>query len=545
MPQNASNLKPTFIIMMQGRLGNLMFDYALLLSMRSKYPKHEGFLYRDKDAPGKTGYFYELENIFNIPASDFASEELMTHIKSLPPSLIQYVWEKDFACRPSISLDGFLVTICIGYWQTETSFDNVKPEVRKAFSFNSNLLNGPTRQLAEKLKLQKAIALHVRRGDYLDSSHADMFINICTVDYYREALIMIRNHAGNNLLLYCFSDDPDWVKSNLHLENCVVVDWNHGDDSWQDMYLMSLCRHNIIANSTFSWWGAWLNGSRDKIVIAPYRCFNTMLTPEIHPDEWITIYPKGYVKNDFVWSLEKNKISIEQDGLFYGKMGVVVFLFHYAFIRQDGFYENIAINLISEIFSQVNLQTSIDYANGLSGIGNAIEYLYQNDFISGDINEILCDFDLLFDDILAQEHNGVDWESNLLGLVRYYRFRLSGKYIDPKNERTKKNKLNLFYLLNLLKNKRLASLLNNEDIISELYELSFLKLYPMQVNKLLGYYLFFSEYAGDALMQKAAKINQERYSAIKLGETPGLMGMAGKELMRLSPESKVNWIKLL
>ena len=171
--------------------------------------------------------------------------------------------------------------------------------------------------------------------------------------------------------------------------------------------------------------------------------------------------------------------------------------------------------------------------------------MYQNDFISGDINEILCDFDLLFDDILAQEHNGVDWESNLLGLVRYYRFRLSGKYIDPKNERTKKNKLNLFYLLNLLKNKRLASLLNNEDIISELYELSFLKLYPLQVNKLLGYYLFFSEYAGDALMQKAAKINQERYSVIKLGETPGLMGMAGKELMRLSPESKVSWIKLL
>ena len=531
--------------MMQGRLGNLMFDYALLLSMRSKYPEHEGFLYRDKDAPGKTGYFYELENIFNIPASDFASDELMTHIRTLPPSSVQYIWEKDFACRPSILLDGFLVTICIGYWQTETSFDNVKPEVRKAFSFNSNLLNEPTRQLAEKLKLQEAIALHVRRGDYLDSSHADMFINICTVDYYRDALSMIHNHAGNNLPLYCFSDDPDWVKSNLHLDNCFVVDWNLGDDSWQDMYLMSLCHHNIIANSTFSWWSAWLNTYKDKIVAAPYRCFNTMLTPEIHPDEWFTIYPKGYVKNDFVWRLEKNKISLERDGLFYGKMGVAVFLFHYASVCQDEFYENIAMNLISEVFSQVNLQTSIDYADGLSGIGSAIEYLYQNEFINGDTNEMLYDFDLLFDNVLLQDYNKVNLQSYLLGLMRYYRFRLSGKYLDWENERTKKNKLNLSYLLNLLENEACVPLYNKEDVISELYEISILELYSKQVKKLLCRYLFFAECEGNDVIQRAAKISEERNATIKLGETPGLMGMAGKELIRLSPDSKISWIKLL
>lgn len=314
-----------FVIMMQGRLGNLMFDYALLLSLRAKYPMHKGYLYRDKNAPGTTGYIHELKDVFNIPSSDFASEELMADIRSLPQSCICYVWETDFACRTSINLDNAMVTICVGYWQTETSFNNVKSEVRKAFSFNCDILNEQTWVLAEQLRPEEAIALHVRRGDYFIPANIRMYGGICTIDYYQKALATIYKHVGNKLPVYCFSDDPDWVRSELYLENGVVVDWNNGDESWQDMYLMSLCHHNIIANSTFSWWGAWLNANEDKIVVAPYRCFNTMLTPEIHPDEWFTIYPKGYVENDFIRKLEKNRISLERNGLFYGKMGVAVF----------------------------------------------------------------------------------------------------------------------------------------------------------------------------------------------------------------------------
>lgn len=495
-----------FIIMMQGRLGNLMFDYALLTSLRAKYPKHRGYLYRDKNVPGKTGYVRELENIFNIPSSDFASEELMTYIKSLPQSCVGYVREKYFSCRPLIQLEDFLVTICIGYWQTETSFDNVKPEVRKAFSFNCNVLNKQTRQLADKLNSKGGIGLHVRRGDYFAPGNVNMFGGICTVDYYRDALDVIYDRIDSELPVYCFSDDPDWVRSELHLENSVVVDWNNGDESWQDMYLMSLCHHNIIANSTFSWWGAWLNANEDKIVVAPYRCFNTMLTPEIHPDEWFTIYPKGYVENDFIRKLEKNRISLERNGLFYGKMGVAVFLFHYASVYQDEFYENIAMNLISTVFSQINMQVSIDYADGLSGIGCAIEYLYQNDFVEGDIDEILSDFDLLFDDVLNDSQREKEVHKNILGLIRYYRFRLSGKNIDLENERTKKNQLNLSYLLNLLENDAC----NENDVL-----------------------------------QRAAKVDEKRISVVEFGETPGLMGMAGKELVRLSPDSKISWIKLL
>lgn len=537
------DLHAVFIIMMQGRLGNMMFDYALLLSLRAKYPTHKGYLYRDKNAPGKTGYVHELENIFNIPSSDFASEGLMISIKSLPRSCVRYVCEKNFSCRPLIHLEESRVTVCIGYWQTETSFDNVKPEVRKAFSFNCNILNKQTRQLADKLNREGGIALHVRRGDYFTSDNVNIFGGICTIDYYKEALDVVYSHIDNKQPVYCFSDDPDWVKSELNLENGIVVDWNDGDESWQDMYLMSLCYHNIIANSTFSWWGAWLNANKDKIVVAPYRCFNTMLTPEIHPDEWFTIYPKGYVKNDFVWRLEKNKISLEHNGLFYGKMGVAVFLFHYASAHKDGFYENIAINLISSVFSQINTQTSIDYADGLSGIGCAIEYLYQNEFIGGDINEILSDLDFLFDDILNDSQKDKDLQDNLLGLIRYYRFRLSGKITGQENDRVKNNKLNLLYLLDLLENRKHIYLFEKELVISELYELLLLSFYPLLVNKLLA--CIFSIFEEDFSEERVVEINEERIRHIKFGQTPGLSGRSGKELMIMSPKGKIDWIKLL
>ena len=203
------------------------------------------------------------------------------------------------------------------------------------------------------------------------------------------------------------------------------------------------------------------------------------------------------------------------------------------------------MNLILTVFSRINTQTSIDYADGLSGMGCAIEYLYQNEFVEGDINEILSDLDLLFDDILNDSRKKKDSYANLLGLIRYYRFRLSGKYLDSENERTKKNKLNLSYLLNLLESEVCIPLCDKEDIISELYEMSILELYSKQVKKLLSHYLFFSECGENDVIQRAAKVSEERNATIKMGETPGLMGMAGKELLRLSPDSKINWIKLL
>ena len=92
-----------------------------------------------------------------------------------------------------------------------------------------------------------------------------------------------------NITFFVFSDDIEWVKNNLCLSNCEYVECNVGINSWQDMFLMSQCKHNIIANSSFSWWGAWLNRNTNKIVITPSRFINLEENSDIIPDTWIRI----------------------------------------------------------------------------------------------------------------------------------------------------------------------------------------------------------------------------------------------------------------
>jgi hypothetical protein len=88
---------------------------------------------------------------------------------------------------------------------------------------------------------------------------------------------------------FVFSNDLVWVKENIFIKNVTYVDCNAGKNSWKDMYLMSLCQHNIIANSTFSWWGAWLNKNKNKIVISPKRFLNSDTTTDVYPDAWTTL----------------------------------------------------------------------------------------------------------------------------------------------------------------------------------------------------------------------------------------------------------------
>jgi len=112
------------------------------------------------------------------------------------------------------------------------------------------------------------------------------------MDYYQRAVYFLRNKALiDGGIAYVFSDDPDWVRNNLKIDTEIVfVDWNRGTESWQDMYLMSLCKHNIIANSTFSWWGAWLNQNPDKVVIAPRKWMTYDEGGiDIIPEDWIRL----------------------------------------------------------------------------------------------------------------------------------------------------------------------------------------------------------------------------------------------------------------
>jgi hypothetical protein len=132
-----------------------------------------------------------------------------------------------------------------------------------------------------------SVSIHIRRGDFL--LEEEKFGNICTPQYYGKAITEIGRRVETPVFFF-FSDDMKWVRENMRIPHPYYIDWNRGKDSWQDMFLMSKCKHHIIANSTFSWWGAWLNPSPQKVVVTPGRFLNNMDTPDLIPDSWVKVY---------------------------------------------------------------------------------------------------------------------------------------------------------------------------------------------------------------------------------------------------------------
>ena len=158
-----------------------------------------------------------------------------------------------------------------GYWQSEKYFERIKDVIKNEFVFEK-FSEEKNIFASNKIYATNSVAIHVRRGDYVKNP---LYSDICTLDYYKRAIKYITQHIDNPFF-YIFSDDIHWCIENFNdLNQIEFIDWNNGKQSYRDMQLMSLCKHNIIANSTFSWWGAWLNKNPSKIVIAPKKILNS------------------------------------------------------------------------------------------------------------------------------------------------------------------------------------------------------------------------------------------------------------------------------
>jgi len=175
-----------------------------------------------------------------------------------------------------------------GYWQSERYFKDQEQAVRDRIRVSGSP-SGQNKALLDEISTRNAISLHVRRGDYLlDQAVYDLH-GLCSLQYYHDAVEFLSERIDQPEF-YIFSDEPEWARENIKLEFPVyVVDVNGPDACYEDLRLMSGCRHHIIANSSFSWWGAWLNPRKDRIVIAPRRWFNKSDadTRDICPDEWV------------------------------------------------------------------------------------------------------------------------------------------------------------------------------------------------------------------------------------------------------------------
>lgn len=287
------------IVRIDGGLGNQMFCYAFALAL-AKASGDEVLIdsHRYKFFPNHFGY--ELDRLFNVTLGEAtirqlwkvtypANCEFVSRIfQRFPPrkSEIREVYEHCYHNIIEEHKDGYY----IGNWQWYKYFDHIKEDILKAFSFKESL--DRRNQELQDLLLHRdcSVSLHIRRGDYLNSPQ---YAAICDKAYYAKAIELVRKKIDGKKHFAIFSNDTQWCVEHivpmLGSADATVVDWNMGYDSYKDMRLMSACRVNIIANSSFSWWAAYMNSRDGKIVIAPDKWINRPLDYRIQCDDWICI----------------------------------------------------------------------------------------------------------------------------------------------------------------------------------------------------------------------------------------------------------------
>jgi Glycosyl transferase family 11 len=278
-----------------GGLGNQMFQYAAGLGVAKR-----------------TGLPLVLDTRHHRKPSDFPFG--LTHFKTsaaigtdatLPPDRqtpLQYLLWRQFGRKPRFIREkglGFNTSIfdlsnCAylqGYWQSERYFADIEEELLREFEF-AVPASAKNREWRSLIEAGPSVSLHVRRGDYVRDPLINAAHGTCSLAYYDNAIKVLRDKLGAGFSIFVFSDDTDWAKENLRFDFPThVVDTNDTATNYEDLRLMASCDHHIIANSSFSWWGAWLNPSKSKQVIAPKRWFReaAMNNPDILPKSWLAI----------------------------------------------------------------------------------------------------------------------------------------------------------------------------------------------------------------------------------------------------------------
>lgn len=177
-----------------------------------------------------------------------------------------------------------------GYWQSEKYFADIAETIRDDFRIES-WVDPRARAIAGQVLGSESVSLHVRRGDYVTDPRTNQAHGTCTIEYYQEAARQIAGRVSRPHF-FLFSDDPGWVGANLKLDHpATLVSQQLSGNQYDDLRLMSLCRHHIIANSSFSWWGAWLNPRPEKIVLAPRRWANdpNWDDRDLLPASWVRV----------------------------------------------------------------------------------------------------------------------------------------------------------------------------------------------------------------------------------------------------------------
>lgn len=288
-----------------GGLGNQMFQYTfykylaytknvnlkLDLEDFKNYDLHNGF---------------ELKKVFDVKESisfdieNFSYKSKFTLLFKLENKLLnkniffgkKHFKENNYLINPRIFNHNVIDFYVEGYFQTYKYIEYLNNQGISLFKFNTYLNE------EEKALLQNnSVSIHIRGGDYIKNpKDKKLFGNICTTQYYKSAIKYMKQNVHNPRFIV-FTNDIDYAKTILLNEEYNIVTWNDGENSFRDIYLMTQCKHNIIANSSFSWWGAYLNLNSNKFVISPSKWFNSKKIDQknIIPSNWLRISNEGNI----------------------------------------------------------------------------------------------------------------------------------------------------------------------------------------------------------------------------------------------------------
>ena len=278
------------IVRLQGGLGNQLYQYACGRAVALKLGRE--LLYDTRTIVQEAhGRNFTLPN-FRFQARPVAGHDAwcvrwMGSVRAgrtfrtfWPPAWrYRYLRDRETGFDPSVFEDWNGPVVLHGYWQSFRYFDACAQELRGELAFRAP----PSERnaaLAAEIASTESVAVHVRRGDYITAKLCNQITGTPEPSYYPRAAEWVASRAAGEPVFFLFSDEPDWVRANLRFPGrTVYVEGNSGASAAEDLRLMSLCRHCITANSSFSWWGAWLGASHKGIVVCPQRWFLRDGTP--------------------------------------------------------------------------------------------------------------------------------------------------------------------------------------------------------------------------------------------------------------------------
>ena len=278
------------IVKLMGGLGNQMFQYAFSLYLKNQKSEiyfDKSFFYQNF-ANGVTPRTFEL-SAYGIECEEkgkiFFGNKIVKRIlkklskyKLIP---VRYFNEVNISESISSSIEHYE-----GYWQDIKYLLPNHNRLRKDFDYSHKLI-GLNKERLDKIEKSTATAIHIRRGDYITNAAASDMHGICTLDYYKKGLDEVLKTVDCNLIVI-FSDDIEWCKKNMEFDIETIFIEGNDKDPHADICLMSKCSAHIIANSSFSWWGAFLSHSQK--VIYPSKWFaSEKESPKIFLDSWIKI----------------------------------------------------------------------------------------------------------------------------------------------------------------------------------------------------------------------------------------------------------------